>query len=70
MSFNLAAFLGLEQDLVWGIIAGALAGAGWIAAAMGVTYLFERRSMRFFLINAGYHVVSFIIIGGILGVWK
>ncbi|MEO9803227.1 MAG: DUF1761 domain-containing protein [Reichenbachiella sp.] len=70
MSFNLAAFLGSEPDLMWGIVAGLLAGAGWIAAAMGVTYLFERRSMRFFLINAGYHVVSFVVMGAILGVWK
>lgn len=70
MSINLAAFLGSEPNLMWGIIAGLLAGAGWIAAAMGVTYLFERRSMRFFLINAGYHVLSFAVMGAILGVWK
>lgn len=70
MSFNLAAFLGTESNLMWGISAGFLAGAGWIATAMGVTYLFERRSLRFFLINAGYHVISFVVMGAIIGVWK
>ncbi len=38
--------------------------------AMRVTYLFEARSMKLFLINAGYHAVSFIIMGAILGAWK
>lgn len=70
MAFNLAAFLQGPPDLAWGIAAGALAGIGWVAMAMGVTYLFEARSMKLFLINAGYHAVSFVIMGAILGVWK
>ncbi len=70
MSFNLAAFLADSSDLTWGIAAGALAGIGWVAASMGVTYLFERKSMKLFLINAGYHVISFIVMGAIVGVWK
>ena len=70
MSFNLAAFLADSSDLSWGITAGALAGIGWVTAAMGVTYLFERKSMKLFLINAGYHIISFIIMGAIVGVWK
>lgn len=70
MAFNLAAFLQGPPDVAWGMTAGALAGIGWVAMAMGVTYLFEARSMKLFLINAGYHAVSFIIMGAILGVWK
>ena len=70
ISFNLAAFLGPEQDITWGVTAGALAGIGWVATALGVTYLFEKKSMKLFLINAGYHVVSFVVMGAILGVWK
>lgn len=70
MAFNLAAFLQGPPDLAWGMTAGALAGIGWVAMAMGVTYLFEARSMKLFLINAGYHAVSFIIMGAILGAWK
>ena len=70
MSFNLAAFLGGTPDLVWGITAGALAGIGWVSFSIGITYLFERKSMKLFLINAGYHAVTFMVMGAILGVWK
>ncbi|MEP7367863.1 MAG: DUF1761 domain-containing protein, partial [Acidobacteriota bacterium] len=64
------AFLQGPPDVAWGITAGALAGIGWVAMAMGVTYLFEARSMRLFLIDAGYHVFAFMLMGAILGAWK
>lgn len=70
MAFNLAAFLADSSDLAWGIAAGALVGIGWVAASMGITYLFERKSLKLFLINAGYHALSFMVMGAILGVWK
>jgi len=70
IAFNLAAFLAGPPNLAWGLTAGALAGVGWVATAMGITYLFEARSFRLFLINAGYHAVTFTLMGGILGVWK
>lgn len=69
IAFNLAAFIGPEADLQFGTMAGALAGIGWVATAMGVNYLFERKSFRFWLINAGYMVVSFTLMGAILGAW-
>ena len=28
-----------------------------------------RKTMRLFLINAGYHAVTFTLMGGILGLW-
>jgi hypothetical protein len=70
MAFNLAAFLAGPPNLVWGITAGGLAGVGWVAMGMGVTYLFELRSLKLYLIDAGYHAVTFMVMGGILGVWK
>jgi hypothetical protein len=70
ISFNLAAFLAGPPNLAWGLTAGALAGVGWVATGLGVTYLFEARSFRLFLVNAGYHAVTFTRMGGILGVWK
>jgi hypothetical protein len=53
IAFNLAAFLDSTPDLVWGMTAGALAGIGWVAAALGIIYLFERKSLKLFFINAG-----------------
>lgn len=70
IAFNLAAFLGDKQDWGWGMTAGALAGIGWVAAAFGVVYLFERKSVKLFLINAGYQAFVFIVMGAILGGWK
>lgn len=69
IAFNLAAFLGPDANFVWGLTAGALAGIGWVATALGILYLFERRSMRLYLINAGYHAVTFTLMGGLLGLW-
>jgi Protein of unknown function (DUF1761) len=70
VAVNLAAFLSGPPDLVWGATAGALAGVGWVAMAMGTTYLFEARSLKLYLIDAGYHAVTFIIMGAIIGIWK
>lgn len=69
MAFNLAAFLGPKASLGFGAFAGAAAGFGWVAAAMGVTYLFERKSLRLFCINGGYHAIALTIMGAILGAW-
>jgi hypothetical protein len=69
MAFNLAAFIGAKASLTFGLFAGAAAGFGWVALAFGVTYLFERKSLCLFLINAGYHAVAFTLMGAILGAW-
>lgn len=58
------------QELVFAIAASAAVGAAWIATAFAVTYLFERRPFGLFAINAGYHLVSYIVMGLILGAWR
>ncbi|MBZ0183062.1 MAG: DUF1761 domain-containing protein [Melioribacteraceae bacterium] len=70
IAFNLAAFIGSNSDLSFGLFAGFAAGFGWVAMSLGITYLFERKSFKLFLINAGYHMVTYTIMGGILAVWK
>lgn len=70
MAFNLALFLSGPSDVVWGMIAGAMASIGWIALSLGIIYLFEGRSLKLWLINAGYSVVTFIAMGAIIGGWK
>lgn len=70
ISFNLAAFIGPQGDLTFGLFAGFAAGFGWVAMSFGTVYLFERRSLKLFFINAGYQVVTYTIMGGILGIWK
>ncbi|MEP5610993.1 MAG: DUF1761 domain-containing protein [Cyclobacteriaceae bacterium] len=70
MAFNLAGFVSGYDDWKWGLIGGFLAGFGWVALSIGILYLFERRSLKLFLVNAGYFVVSFLVMGLILGLWK
>ena len=69
-SINLAMFLGPDTDIQMGAFYGFLAGFGWVATFVGTHYLFERKSMRLFLINAGYSVVSLTVMGVIIGAWK
>jgi len=70
ISYNLAFFLGNpETDATWGLTAGFLAGV-WAAAAMTIVALFEKRSVRYILINAGYMLVAFSLKGLILGAWR
>ncbi|MEM7017622.1 MAG: DUF1761 domain-containing protein [Pseudomonadota bacterium] len=68
-AFNLAMFLGNQVDAVSGAAAGFFAGFGWVACFTGIQYLFEMRSFKLFLINAGYSTVALTIMGAILGAW-
>jgi hypothetical protein len=71
MSYNLAFFLGAPGTTwQWGLIAGLLTGVGWVAAMFIVIALFEQRSLKYILIDCGYIVVYFAVIGFILGIWR
>lgn len=62
-------FIGDEATLIFGAMAGFFAGVGWVGAFLGILYLFEMRSMKAFLINAGYCTIALTLMGAILGVW-
>jgi hypothetical protein len=67
-----AIFLGATiGDSTWqgGLHTGLVVGVAWVATAYGVTYLFERRPLRLFLVNAGYNIVLFALMGTIIGAW-
>src|SRR5690606_12396980 len=69
-AINLAMFLGNEMNAAMGALYGFLTGFGWVAMFVGTHYLFERKSFKLFLINAGYSVVALTIMGLIIGAWK
>ena len=69
-AFNLAFFIGPEDNPATGALWGFLAGFGWVATFIGTHYLFERRSFRLYVINAGYAVVTLTVMGMILAAWK
>lgn len=68
-SVNLAMFLGPDVNVGLGAFYGFLAGFGWVATFVGTHYLFERKSFKLFLINAGYSTVSLTVMGVIIGAW-
>lgn len=55
---------GLCHALLLGLACGGL-----IAAAFSIQYVFEGRSLAFWAINAGYHVVQFALFGLVIGLW-
>jgi hypothetical protein len=67
---NLAMFLGPTDGADMGAFYGFLAGFGWVATFVGTHYLFERKSFKLFLINAGYSVVALTVMGAIIGAWR
>lgn len=67
MALNLAAFIGADADWLFGLMAGLAAGFGWVGLALGVNYMFEGKSFKLWLINAGYNTVVFAVMGLIIG---
>lgn len=53
-----------------GAFYGFLTGFGWVAMAIGVNAMFEQRSFTYIAIVGGYWVVTFTLMGLILGAWK
>lgn len=71
MAFCLAPMLNSPDiGLREGGFYGFLAGFGWVAPAMIVNALYERRSGVYMAINSGYWILVFTIMGLILGGWK
>lgn len=68
-AFVFAMFLGPRPPVALGLGAGFSAGLCWVSASFGINYLFERKSLKLFLINAGYHTLQFTLIGLILALW-
>jgi hypothetical protein len=71
MAVSLAYFLSdPASDTFAGLKAGLIIGVGWMAMGIFIIGLFERKSTRYMLINAGYMVLSFLLMGSILGAWR
>lgn len=70
MALNLALFLGPEPAMSFGLAAGFFTGLGFAAPLIGVYYLFEGRSVKLFLINGGFAVVNFTVIGSVIAAFS
>ena len=66
----LGLFLGKDAGGGVGALSGFLMGLGTIFSFLGITYLFERKTLAHFLINASYGVAALTLMGFIIGVWQ
>lgn len=66
-AFVFAMFLGPNPGVGFATGAGFGAGLAWVAASYGITYLFEARPLKLWLINGGYHTLQFTLYGAVLG---
>jgi hypothetical protein len=61
----------IHEATFWdGVTTGLMVGGGWVATATGIFHLFEHRPPAHLLVNAGYAVLSFALMGGVLGGWS
>ena len=62
-----AMFLGPKPGVEFATGAGFAAGLAWVAASLGINYLFEQKPMGLWLVNGGYNTVQFTLYGLVLG---
>lgn len=58
------------QSVTSGFVLAIIVWVGFVAAVLGPMYAFQAFSIRFFFITAGSVLVSLLIMGVTLGVWK
>jgi hypothetical protein len=69
IAIAIAMLTGPHAGLHAGLHTGLFSAFFFVATSIGVIYLFEQRPLRLWLINAGYQVVNFSIMGSIIGAW-
>jgi len=65
----LAALMSPDATLADGLRFGALVGACFVATSFGVNYQFANRPWSALLIDGGYHIVQFALMGAVVGAW-
>jgi len=68
-AFAFAWFLGPRPEMYYGVHAGLMVGLAYVATSFGINYAFAGRSLKLWLIDAGYHTLQFALYGLILGLW-
>jgi len=57
-----------DQTFAFGVLHGALAGLFYGATAIGIHYLYQKKSLKLFLVDASYAVALLALFGGIMAV--
>lgn len=59
-----------NSDLMSGLKTGILTGLFFSATSVGINYLYQRKSIVLWLIDALYQIVFLGVSGAILGIWQ
>ncbi len=72
MTYILALLIGYANATTpeEGLRIGFLAWMGFIGTSMTINYLFEGKTFKHFIVDSGYHFVTLLINGFILGMWQ
>ncbi len=70
MAYVLARFVGhYGFGFGTGLLVGFMAWLGFVATVMANQIFYERKPQQLVIINAGYVLVSLLVMGALLGVW-
>lgn len=70
MLVGLAALTRIAPSALEGFMYGLLVSVVFVSTAIGVTYVFAGRTLRLFLIDAGFYVVLLSVAGLVFSVWR
>lgn len=70
IAYGMAMFFGGEADLHKGAMWGMMTALFFVIPSFAINDLFEHRPLKLWLINAGYNLVTYTIMGAILGAWN
>ncbi|MFZ2804154.1 MAG: DUF1761 domain-containing protein [Patescibacteria group bacterium] len=63
-------FLADAHSIATGATIGFLAWLGFVATVSAGAILFEKKSIKLFLLQSGYQLICLVITGAILAVWR
>ena len=61
---------GVGGDVVRGLRVGLLMGVGYAASTLAISYLWEGKSLKLFMIDAGHYIVGLVVCSLILSLWR
>ncbi len=69
-SFAISAILGPKSSALTGAIVGAAIALFWLNMSKLPSVLFENQPDKLYLLHAGFDIVSFMVMGAIVGYWR
>lgn len=69
LSFLVEIFMMIGSNALLGGLFAALVCLAFVATTFATNYLFARKPLKLYLIDVGYHFVTFFAMGVLIGAW-